>query len=260
MLRTGLLRLAQVGNKQGARIVRAGGTTIFSILIPISAIIMRKFLPFMVAAMALVSCHQTTSTAAHGDSTAAAVADSSPKDGQVVDTSKTNLMGKAMDLSMDSMMTTKLTGDPDQDFAMMMNYHHDGAVRIANVELVSGTDSTLKSVARKIIDESKKDNARLDTFLLSHKPSHTSAFGRKAMDMMHQSTVNGLKVLGGNLDLDFTTLMIQHHNQAIAMARAYLKESKDETMKTIAHTILIKEPRDIEALSAWKNKHYPGTH
>ena len=216
---------------------------------------MKKIETFLLPAILLISCNNNSSSTTKSDS-ASAITDSS---NHIIDTSKTNQFGKAMDLSMDSIMIAKLTGDADYDFAMMMKYHHDGAVRISNLELINGTDPGIKKIAEKIIVESKKDNALLDSFLNDYKPVNKSAFGSKAMDMMHQSVINGLKVHGGYIDLDFSTLMIQHHEQAIETAKEYLKAGKQKSMQNVAVAILKKEPADIEQLKGWKHKHYPDT-
>ncbi|MDB5231271.1 MAG: hypothetical protein JWN76_2076 [Chitinophagaceae bacterium] len=217
-------------------------------------IFMKKIEKYVVLAILLISCNNNSSSNTQSDTTSTTKTDSS---NQIIDTSKTNQFGKAMDLSMDSIMISKLTGDADYDFAMMMKYHHDGAVRISNLELINGTDPGIKKIAQKIIEESKKDNALLDSFMNDYKPVSKSAFGTKAMDMMHQSVINGLKVHGGYIDLEFSTLMIQHHEQAIEMAKEYLILGKQKMMKNVAGAILKKEPADIEHLKVWKHKHYP---
>lgn len=46
--------------------------------------------------------------------------------------SASNAMMKAMQSGMNQMMSMKMTGDPDHDFAMMMKMHHQGAVEMAD--------------------------------------------------------------------------------------------------------------------------------
>lgn len=53
---------------------------------------------------------------------------------------------------MDStMMRVHLTGKPDSDFARMMIPHHDGAIAMAEAELLYGSDPRLRRIAQEII-------------------------------------------------------------------------------------------------------------
>lgn len=49
--------------------------------------------------------------------------------------SASNAMMKAMQSGMSQMMSMKMTGDPDQDFAMM---HHQSAVKMSDLEIKQG--------------------------------------------------------------------------------------------------------------------------
>jgi uncharacterized protein (DUF305 family) len=49
------------------------------------------------------------------------------------------------------MHDAKLTGKPDIDFARLMIPHHQGAVDMAKVELLFGTDARLRRLAQEII-------------------------------------------------------------------------------------------------------------
>src|SRR5690606_32681916 len=62
-----------------------------------------------------------------------------------------NQMMIIMHQMMDKMNAMQMTKDPDNDFAMMMKMHHQGAIDMANAELKSGTDATMKAIAQKMI-------------------------------------------------------------------------------------------------------------
>jgi uncharacterized protein (DUF305 family) len=51
----------------------------------------------------------------------------------------------------DAMHAARLTGIPDADFASLMIPHHQGAIDMAKVELLFGTDPRLRRLAQEII-------------------------------------------------------------------------------------------------------------
>lgn len=55
----------------------------------------------------------------------------------------------------------------------------------------------------------------------------------------------------GNPDVDFATLMIPHHEGAIAMAQSLLETSKDPTLRAMAEDIVAGQEREIATLRAW---------
>lgn len=71
--------------------------------------------------------------------------------------------------TMKGMESMKSTGDPDHDFAMMMKMHHQGAIDMAQMELKSGKDASLKAMARKIIESQQTEIKQFDQWLAKHK-------------------------------------------------------------------------------------------
>jgi uncharacterized protein (DUF305 family) len=69
----------------------------------------------------------------------------------------TGEMGQAMTRGMKEMESMPMSGDTDHDFAMMMRTHHQSAVDMAEIELRTGKDPTLRSMAKNIISSQKKE-------------------------------------------------------------------------------------------------------
>lgn len=67
--------------------------------------------------------------------------------------------------AMHDMSMMKMTGDTDQDFAMMMIRHHKGAIDMARIELAKGKDPEMKVLAQKIIDDQEREIAQMDRWL-----------------------------------------------------------------------------------------------
>jgi uncharacterized protein (DUF305 family) len=163
-----------------------------------------------------------------------------------------------MSKEMDAM---KPTMDPDNDYAMMMVMHHTGAIKMAQKELSSGDDATMKAIAQRVITTQQAEVTQFNAFLTAH-PAH-SPMVMEFMDradavMMAMDKNNDLRVLTGDADQDFAQLMIDHHSSAVEMSEDELSLGRETTPKTIAAKIITDQQKDIEELQDWllKNKQY----
>lgn len=62
--------------------------------------------------------------------------------------------------------------------------------------------------------------------------------------------------MNGNVDHDFATMMIPHHEGAIDMAKAELSYGKDPVMRRMAQEILVEQQSEIDAMNLWINKQH----
>jgi uncharacterized protein (DUF305 family) len=63
--------------------------------------------------------------------------------------------------------------------------------------------------------------------------------------------------MNGDIDHDFATMMIPHHNGAIEMAKAELLYGTDPTMKRMAQEILVDQQSEIDAMNLWLARRAP---
>lgn len=82
----------------------------------------------------------------------------------------------------DKMMGMKPTGDADVDFATMMRMHHQGAITMAEAQLQNGKDAQMRTMAKNIIRDQKKEMAVFDRFLTKRSESSMRT-GSPAMPM-----------------------------------------------------------------------------
>jgi uncharacterized protein (DUF305 family) len=71
---------------------------------------------------------------------------------------------KGMTASMTKMMSNmdvKTTGNPDQDFVVLMMPHHQGAIDMARIELRYGKDPVLRKMAEDIVSSQEKEIAEM---------------------------------------------------------------------------------------------------
>jgi len=90
--------------------------------------------------------------------------------------------------------------------------------------------------------------------LAQTKPRATS-FMQAMKDSMERMD-NGMKSapMNGDVDHDFCTMMIPHHQGAIDMAKAELLYGKDPVMKRLAEEIVVDQQSEIQAMQLWLSK------
>jgi uncharacterized protein (DUF305 family) len=169
-----------------------------------------------------------------------------------------NVFMNMMHAMMTQMSAMQKTQDPDNDFAMMMKMHHQGAINMSQEELKSGSDADMKAMAQTIITKQQAEIQQLDAFLSSHTPQLPAvpAFDMKQMESMERMMqANDLRPLTGDIDFDFAQLMVDHHRSAIENSNAELEYGRTTTMKTLAHSIIDDQEMEIQDLQAWLLAH-----
>ena len=83
-------------------------------------------------------------------------------------------MKKSMESMAKEMATMPMTGKVDRDFAMMMRIHHQGAIDMAQAEVMAGKDPQMRKLAKEIIAAQKKEIALIDRWL-KNEQSHYRA-------------------------------------------------------------------------------------
>jgi uncharacterized protein (DUF305 family) len=75
---------------------------------------------------------------------------------------------------------------------------------------------------------------------------------KESMDRMD----DGMKSapMNGDVDHDFCTLMIPHHQGAIDMAKAELAYGTDPVMRRLAEEIVVDQQSEIQAMQLWLSK------
>jgi uncharacterized protein (DUF305 family) len=89
----------------------------------------------------------------------------------------------------------------------------------------------------------------------------------RAMSFMHAMNESmdrmdkGMKSapMNGDVDHDFCTMMIPHHQGAIDMAKAELLYGKDPVMRRLAEEIIVDQQSEIQAMQLWLSKRPPNS-
>jgi uncharacterized protein (DUF305 family) len=164
-----------------------------------------------------------------------------------------NRMMKEMHAMMDTMMATPMPGDPDHHFAKMMQLHHKGAINMANIILQQGKDTTIKRIAQMMVQKQTQEIGELQQFLLTHTPHAENAEFNMKMEMsMEKMGRNAdLQIVNGNLDQDFATLIIFHHQSAIEMADLVIHYGHETVIKNMAEMMKRDQEEEISELQKW---------
>jgi uncharacterized protein (DUF305 family) len=77
-------------------------------------------------------------------------------------------------------------------------------------------------------------------------------FMKESMERMD----NGMQSapMNGDIDHDFATMMMPHHQGAIDMAKAELLYGKDPVMRRLAEEIVVDQQSEIQAMQLWLGK------
>ena len=91
------------------------------------------------------------------------------------------------------------------------------------------------------------------------EPSATSFM--LAMNESKDRMDKGMKSapMNGDVDHDFATMMMPHHQGAIDMAKAELLYGKDTVMRRLAEEVIVDQQSEIQAMQLWLSKRPPNS-
>lgn len=164
-----------------------------------------------------------------------------------------NRMMDSMHAMMARMEAMEKTNDPEIDFPRMMITHHQGAINMGTVQINEGKDDSLKRFSKKMIEAQQMEIQELSAILAGERVNNSvPEFTKEQMDhMMKMDQISDVQLITGDIDNDFATLMIQHHNAAIENSEAYLLYGTNEDLKALAMKMIEDQKKEIKELSDW---------
>ncbi len=174
-------------------------------------------------------------------------------DGIILQSHDANRMMDSMHVMMDRMEAMTMTMDPEVDFSEMMIMHHEGALNMSKALVDAGKNDSLKRFAQKVIADQTSEIAVLKSILASLTVNNMDMdFMQEQMDNMEKTNKQSdVQIITGDIDNDYATLMILHHQAAIQDASAYLHHGNNAQLKTIANNIITAQNKEIIELSNW---------
>lgn len=150
--------------------------------------------------------------------------------------------------------TAPASAEYDLQFIDTMIKHHQMAVMMGEAAIQKGADAKVKEFGRKVVEDQKKDIARLAVWRQQWYPNaadaHTMQLPGAAsmnMDMGHMQTSSG-----HDFDMMFVDMMIPHHRGALEMSRDALQKAQRQELKEFAQETIDKQEKEIAELEAWK--------
>jgi uncharacterized protein (DUF305 family) len=209
----------------------------------------------------LSSCESNKSTEATSGNMSAADSTGSMAgmDHSAMAGGNTGMMG-AMNTMMKDMEAVKPAGNTDLDFASMMLAHHRGAVEMSALELKEGKDATLRAMAEKISADQQREMqeltavaTRLGGAAANYKPNDPADPFTNKM----KGSMDGMMHMGqptGNVDMDYVSMMVPHHQSAVDMAKAELAHGRDTKLKQMAQQMVDAQQKEIQQFLEWQAK------
>ena len=201
----------------------------------------------------ITACNNGSESTATNTDTTASNNDTAINQSPAQDTATTgNGLMKAMDDMMAKMQSMQMTGDFDTDFANMMIEHHQGAIDMSQVEVSQGSDEKMKTMAQKIITKQKEEQQMLRDFVKNYKPSGMK-HGEEDLQKSMSDMVTKMKTMqmSGNVDKNFATMMISHHEDGMAMQKMEVKNGMDNKLKQMAQKGIMAHQKEISEFKAW---------
>lgn len=154
--------------------------------------------------------------------------------------------------------------ETDAKFLDMMMKHHSNGVEMAGMGVDKANSEGVKSLARRIRDDQKKDIEEMEKMRssdLSNMPKQTSMMMKKRlmtmemMDKMSQQDMAKLRAASGPaFDQTFLDVFMKHHQMAIDMSREEMSKGAHAEVKRKAREIVTKQSNELTEMKRLKTE------
>ena len=157
----------------------------------------------------------------------------------------------------------------DLRFLDSMIPHHQGALVMAKEVVAKSKRPELIKLANSIISDQKQEIAQMQKLRKQWYPKaaatpimwHAGMNGEMPMTAEHKQMMQMNMSLGkadAEFDRRFLDAMIPHHQGAVTMGKDALQKSKRPEMQKFAKNIVTSQQKEIDLMTQWRNKWYPG--
>lgn len=161
-----------------------------------------------------------------------------------------------MSQNMRDMKNLQLTGKIDEDYAQLISKHHEGAIRMAELYLVSGTNDQLKQLAEKMINRKGEEYEKLlkfsDQYPANQPDSGSTSTLLEPMERMMAR--QNEREATQDMEKDFVSMMLDHHKSGIEMSELEIYTGTNEELKELAKVIKEEDQKEMEQLKKWQDQ------
>jgi len=136
-------------------------------------------------------------------------------------------------------MSNQIQDRPSKRLILSLSTSLIFASVLAVVPVWAGAAETLKTVA-KPAPAAPMDHSKMGD--MKHMEGMKDMGGMKHVEGMSMT---------GNVDYDFAVNMRKHHQMAVDMSQAQLKNGKSPKLRTLATKIIAAQKKEIASLDAW---------
>lgn len=142
--------------------------------------------------------------------------------------------------------------DPDDlMFLTMMIPHHEQAVAMSELAAERASDEQVKAIAQAIGGAQGKEISDMQTWLAQSGEQVSSDHAGHMTGMLSDEQLANLAALTGHdFDHEFLTLMVAHHEGAVAMAQDVLKAGTSAKVRALAGSIDEAQRAEIRQMKA----------
>ena len=135
-------------------------------------------------------------------------------------------------------------------FAQMMIPHHQQAVEMADLALRKKTSAAVAELAEQIRTAQGPEIDTMKQWLREwNAPMAAGSHGGHSDGMMTDTDMKQLSAAEGEaFDRMWLTMMIEHHDGAIAMARGVMQTTSNPAVKSMAQTIVSGQTKEIATM------------
>ncbi|WMJ74983.1 DUF305 domain-containing protein [Cytophagaceae bacterium ABcell3] len=171
---------------------------------------------------------------------------------EVTDANLLNVVEEALA----DMRDVELTGDPDYDFASLMQRHKEAGIQIADEQIARGDDVLLIELAERVVRNSERDLLRFEEFTDEFTPEDDRRTFRDAVSRyleVAEDEVGEVEITGDDIDSEFAQAIALHHDQGVRLARIYETYGRSAELVELARNIIATQEAELHALDAYIN-------
>jgi uncharacterized protein (DUF305 family) len=143
----------------------------------------------------------------------------------------------------------------DLQFLDTMTAHHRQAVEMAEAAVDKAARPELKETARRMMTAQREEVERMQGWREQWYAGSAQAVNREMMQTggaQHTDLSQMRAAAGEEFDLMFLSMMIPHHEGAVAMSRDALNRAEHAEVKRFAQKLIADQQREIQQMRQWQ--------